>query len=610
MKTKQLCVVVAVSALTFSTVTNAVLGPIPIYLNTEYRTESPVISSIASTLSFNADDIKASGANTFLDFLSTVPSVGLVNPQGNVPAIFLRGNEARYTLVLVDGASVNDISSPDAAVGYGLKVIPLNDIEKIEIIKGSGSVVYGASAIGGVISITTKKGADRTRATVSTKFGTHNSKTYTLSANGGDKNGYIRLTHNQYKTDGINAKTTDTTNEKDKISDQATQIKVGNEKFNLSYLEARNKTEYDACFGADKNDCLGDRKLNKITINTNKQINKIWKTKLSLTQTKTDVSTYDNNVISIYSSDDYKSTNITLLNDIKVNNALLNIGLSKVDKENITDKLKFSNKDIFINWQKNINDMDINTGARYIKHDNFGNHTIYNAGIGKYLDDNIKLTINYNTAFNAPSLGHLSDSDNPAKLKPETSQNINIGLNKQHSWGEINIELYKNTVINVVTYTSAVYDNSWNVITPDFYTNENKLTNKGVDLSINTKIFGYDIDLSHNYVQSRMNDRNVQAIRRPKNTTNLAIKKQYGKFNPRVQIIRKSSSLDTTGGDSTLGDITLSGYTLVNLSTNYNINKNAKVLLNIKNATDKNYTIVNKYNQLGRTIELGLDYNF
>jgi vitamin B12 transporter len=610
MNIKQLSLAAAVSALTFTTATNAVLGPIPIYLNTEYRTDAPVIGSIASTLSFNEDDIQATGASTFLDFLATVPSVGLVNPQGNVPAVFLHGNEARYTLVLVDGVSVNDISSPDAAVGYGLKVIPLNDIEKVVIIKGAGSVVYGASAIGGVISITTKKGGNGKRATISTKYGTHNSRTYTLSASSGDNNGYVRFTHNKYTTDGINAKTTDTTNEKDSISDHATQIKVGNEKFDISYLESRNKTEYDACFGTDKNDCLGDRKLNKIAVNVNNKFSDTWKTKLSFTQTKIDVNTYDNGVVSVYSSDDYKSTNITLLNDIKIDSALLNIGLSKIDKENITDKLKFSNKDVFVNWQKNNNDMDINTGIRYIKHDNFGDHIIYNAGIGKYLDNSIKLTANYNTAFNAPSLGHLSDSDNPAKLKPETSKNINIGLSKQHPWGKTNVELYKNTVTDVVTYTSTVYDDNWNVVTPDFYTNENKLINKGVEASVNIHTFGYNIDLSHNYVKSRINNRSVQTVRRPKNTTNLAVSKKYGKFNSKIQIIKKSSSLDTTGGDSTLGDVTLSGYTLVNLSTNYNINNNTKVSLNIKNATDKSYTTVNKYNNLGRTVNLGLNYSF
>ncbi len=98
MQIRQLSLVAAISALTFTTTTNAVLGPIPIYLNTEYRTENPVIGSIASTLTFTDSDIKATGANTFLDFLATVPSVGLFNAHGNVPAVFMRGGRFRITL--------------------------------------------------------------------------------------------------------------------------------------------------------------------------------------------------------------------------------------------------------------------------------------------------------------------------------------------------------------------------------------------------------------------------------------------------------------------------------------------------------------------------------
>jgi vitamin B12 transporter len=231
--------------------TNAALGPIPIYLNTEYRTDSPVIGSIASTLSFSADDIKATGANTFLDFLATVPSVGLYNPYGNVAALFMRGGDSDHTLVLVDGVSVNSIDSLNGAVEYGLTSIALNDIEKIEIIKNSGSVLYGSSAISGVINITTKKGADGASATLGIKFGTHNSKTYTLSANNGGKDGFVRFTHNKYTTDGINAQTGDTTGEKDSINNQTTQIKAGNKHFDIGYLESRNKTQYDGFSGTD-----------------------------------------------------------------------------------------------------------------------------------------------------------------------------------------------------------------------------------------------------------------------------------------------------------------------------------------------------------------------
>jgi vitamin B12 transporter len=596
MNIKQLSLAAAVSALTFTTATNAVLGPIPIYLNTEYRTDAPVIGSIASTLSFDADDIKETGANTFLEFLSTIPGVGLINAQGNIPAIFMRGNESDHTLVLIDGASVNDISSVGGAVGYGLKVISLNDIEKVEIIKGSGSVLYGASAIAGVIAITTKKGAEGNNATVRAKFGTHNSRTYNLSASSGDKEGFVRFTHNKYSTDGINARTDFSAAEKDSISNHATQIKFGNEQFHASYLENTNKTEYDNCWNGSAyvDNCLADRKLNKIAISINKKISETWSSKLSLTHSKTNVSTYEGGAVSIYSSDDYKSTNITLLNDIKVNGALLNVGLSKINDKNITDNQKFSSKDVFVNWQKNINDIDVNTGLRHIKHDEFGNHTVYNVGIGKHLGDDIKLTANYNTAFNAPSLYQAFAPDNLANLKPEISKNTNIGLSKQHSWGKTSIELYKNTVSDMIAYKGWLK-----------YANEDRLTTKGIEASLNTSVAGYNVSFSHNYNNSKLNNSTRQSARRPKNTTNVNINKKYGKFNSKLQVIKKSSSWDLNTTDNNL-----KGYTLVNLSTEYKHDNNTSIALTINNATDRSYVTAKDYSQLGRTVKLGLEYKF
>ncbi|HAP45522.1 MAG TPA: hypothetical protein DCQ66_03675, partial [Gammaproteobacteria bacterium] len=72
---KQLSLVAAVSVLTFTTATNAILGPIPIYLNTEYRTANPVIGSIASTIKLDKSDILKTGANTFTELLATIPGV-------------------------------------------------------------------------------------------------------------------------------------------------------------------------------------------------------------------------------------------------------------------------------------------------------------------------------------------------------------------------------------------------------------------------------------------------------------------------------------------------------------------------------------------------------
>ncbi|BBB22607.1 iron complex outermembrane recepter protein [Abyssogena phaseoliformis symbiont OG214] len=594
---------------------NSTLGPIPIYLNTEYRTDSPVIGSIASTLSFNASDIKATGANTFLDFLATVPSVGL--HQGSVPAIFMRGGHSNHTLVLVDGVSINSTASINGAVEYGLTSIALNDIKKIEIIKGSGSVLYGSGAIAGVISITTKKGADGKSAAVSTKFGTHNSKTYALSASSGNKNGFVRFTHNKYTTDGIDTRDSDTTNDKDGISNRTTKIKLGNEHFDVSYLESRNRTEYDRCWNdtATVDDCSGNRESNKIMINTNKKISNIWHAKLSLAQTKSNRDTQHGTIFT--SGDKYKSTTITILNGIKVDDALFNVGLSQVNDENTTDSKKLSSKDLFINWQKNINDININIGARHTKHNKFGSHTIYNTGtgigIGKYLDSGFKLTANYSTAFQAPTLFQLFNQPEPSfgayygngnpNLKPETSKNIELGIEKQQDWGLIGIKVYNNKVNNAIAYDTSGGTSSANI---PHYFNRDKLSTKGIELSINANIATYNINFSHNYNKSKENDSNTQSIRRPKNTTNLTINKQHGKFNSRIQVIRKSFSID----DNKM----LDGYTLVNLSSNYSLNDQVKISLNIKNALDKNYITATDfngaYNQLGRTIEMGLDYQF
>jgi vitamin B12 transporter len=600
MNIKQLSLAAAVSALTLATTSNAVLGPIPIYLNTEYRTDAPVIDSIASTLSFDANDIKATGVSTFLDFLATVPSIALSNPQGNIPSVFIRGGRSEDTLFVLDGVSMTSADSLNGAIEYGLTTIPLNDIEKIEIVKGSGSVLYGSGAIAGVIAITTKQDANGMHGIVSTKFGTHNSKAYAISLSSGDKDGYIRFYHNNYKTNGIDAHADDDDNEKDSIKNQSTQVKIGNERFNFSYLDSRDETEYDMGVGwpsaYTNSEGLSDTRLVKVALNTNKTFSSTWKSKLSIAHTK---SSRDSGENATTIGDKYKTTNLTLLNDIKIDKALLNIGISKIDDKNTTKNKKMSTKNLFVNWQNRIESIDVNTGIRYIKHNKFGDQTVYNLQAAKHLNSIIKLTTSHGTAFKTPTLKNLhgwnftNDGANNGgggnfSLRPETSQNTEVGIESRYDWGTADIRFYSNKVNDAIDWEGAGYINI------------NKLSTKGVELSVNTNLSGYDINFTHNHNKSIIKDTATQAVKRPKNITNLVISRQYGKFNSKAQVIKKSShDIDN-----------LKGFTLLNLSTSYDINQQAKVSLNVNNATDKKYQTVNGYNELERTIEMSLIYNF
>ena len=131
MFTKNLTLAVSLSAILFSNSANAVIGPIKISLNNEYRTASPVIGSIASSIKLDKSDIKKTGATTFVELLENIPSITFEGGTGNLAAVRMRGNEAAHTLLLIDGQKVTVTGGQP-----NFKMIPLNQISSIEITKG------------------------------------------------------------------------------------------------------------------------------------------------------------------------------------------------------------------------------------------------------------------------------------------------------------------------------------------------------------------------------------------------------------------------------------------------------------------------------------------
>ena len=155
MFTKNLILAASMSAILFSNAANAVIGPIKISLNTEYRTSSPVIGSIATTIKLDKAAIQRTGASTFTGLLQSIPSLSFEGGQGNLQALRIRGNEASHSLLLLDGHRVT-VDGGQA----NLDVIPIDQIERIEISKGPFSSLYGPGAIGGVIHVFTDKDAN------------------------------------------------------------------------------------------------------------------------------------------------------------------------------------------------------------------------------------------------------------------------------------------------------------------------------------------------------------------------------------------------------------------------------------------------------------------
>jgi outer membrane cobalamin receptor len=202
------------------------------------------------------------------------------------------------------------------------------------------------------------------------------------------------------------------------------------------------------------------------------------------------------------------------------------------------------------------------------------------------------------------------------RLKPENSRNLTLNLNKQHSWGQSKISFYNTTVENIIDYQNAACSDGSAItypfptyaptcvtgtLIPALYVNEDQLNTKGFELSLNAQLGDYQLDFSHHYVSSQKN--NTPSLRRPKLSSSFSVSRQFLDFSLRMQLLRKSSSLDTN-------NITLPSYTLFNASGDYQINEDAKVLLHIDNVFNKKYTLAQGYNQAGRSVKLGINYDF
>jgi len=581
MNIKQLSLAAAVSVLTFTTATNAVLGPIPIYLNTEYRTSNPVIGSIASTITITSDDIASSGASTFNELLESIAGINFQQPHGNTPSLLLRGLKSKYTKIIIDGVELP--SSFDAPL---TDVIALNNIDRIEIIKSSASSLYGSGAIAGVVQVFTKTG---TVSDVSINFATNNTKNIKYSYGSIDENSSINIGLSHYKTDGIDA-TGDGDIEGNNKKSGHFKIRYRNTTFSL--IDSKYDYDYDN----------GDATIefNQMQIKQDVSFSGI-KSTASYSQT---LNKYVfNDALWGPSYTDFKVKSFKLKGEKNFNDALLNFGIDNSNKSAFgtytSPEQELTETGIFAQFQKPINNIDTVVGFRHNRNSKFVNVNTYSAGLGKQIRSH-RLTFNYVTAYKAPSLSSLYGNNGNDQLTAEQSKTIELGLKTNYQDYTTGVNLYNINIEDGIKY---------NEYASPKYQNIPKIHSQGIDLTVNAKLSSLDARFEYNYNKSREDGGDAQAIRIPKHTYSLKLAKSYNGFNNKVSIIYKSESNDNAVYPASGTEI-LPGYTLLNFGTSYNYNSDAKVSLKVNNALDKDYTVANGYNQLGRVISLGITYKF
>lgn len=172
---------------------------------TATRTETP-ISQVGSAITMvTAEDIAARKVYSVADALRVVPGLDVMQSGGlgRNTSIFLRGAKSEHTLVLIDGIEMNDPSSTAGAFDFGN--LTVDSIERIEVLRGAQSSLYGSDAIGGVINIVTKKGEGRPRVQFTGEGGSYDTYKVGGGVSGGNQRLHGSLSASHFETGGFSS---------------------------------------------------------------------------------------------------------------------------------------------------------------------------------------------------------------------------------------------------------------------------------------------------------------------------------------------------------------------------------------------------------------------
>ena len=489
---KKLFLAVSFSALVLSQPSNAVIGPIKITLNptelsSNYFNEVDTFAPFSSEV-YTQDDIKNSNATNIYDFLSQNTSLSLAPSSGNrfSKKISARGYGltigSHNLVVTLNGRRLNNIDTS----GPEIAGVNINDIERVEITKGSGSVIYGDSAMAGAIHFYTKKNIQTKISTTSGNYGVSQTS---ASVGINDEKIDLNISLDNSKHDGFHKAATGGVKDKGKQTKSSiggTYTTDGGTEISLDLYRTNSDIRYpnylsDAQFEADP---TGSGSGSRYTYRdaesstTNFKVKRNWGENFEFTTNRSAIDKESRNFYSYSGATvdnykyDYKSNDYLLTytnGDIKIDSGVnifdgkRTVESTSVSSRNTTSK---ENLGVFSQLQYFRNDSVFSVGARSEKVDyNYspesgtalsGEYDLnaFDIGINTSLSPNTTIFTNYNHAFQAPLIDRFFISATwPATgqvfngfVRPSKSRTFNIGLNHLTDNSKTKLTLYRSNI--------------------------------------------------------------------------------------------------------------------------------------------------------------------
>lgn len=590
---------------------------------TATRTERPASEDLAPTTVVNRRDIEESNAESVQEILQqSVPGLQMTSNggMGKSTGLHLRGTNSEHVLVLIDGIKHNSATSGGAAIEH----LPLEQVERIEVVQGPRSSLYGSEALGGVIQIFTRKGKEGVHSNAKVSYGSYDTRKATAGLRGGSDGTRYSANLSYLESEWINVQEGNNPDD-DGYENASASVSLEQDvgeggSLKLSGLHAEGTSEYDGDYPAyyDPNnptDYETDFVEQSAQIRYGHMIGSLWRTTVQFGESRDEQDYLEDGEQTAHY--DTRRTEGSWENQFfPTGNQEVLIGADyRLDRVDAAGEDFFGNpwdsssdfrednrenRAVFGNWSWNPESFQGQLGLRYDDNEAYGDHTTGDVTLGYRLTQELRLVGSYGTAFKAPTFNQLYSPllggyGNP-DLEAETSQTKEVGLLGDHSWGSWEIRTYETQIqdlIQTVSTGTGTYEAR----------NVEDARIRGLELSAEVSQRGWRIRPSLTFLDPENENSANQLARRAEQTAKMDVQRQWDHWSLGGSVFAQSERYNDADNTEELA-----GYGLVNLRGGYRFADSWQIRAKANNLLDKDYQTAKGYNQPGRNYFVSLSY--
>ena len=564
----------------------------------------------SSVTVITAEEIELKRKSSVAEVLRSVPGIEVVRGggPGQATSVFIRGGNSSHTLVLLDGVRVNGPTTG----AFDFANLTADAIERIEVVRGPQSTLYGSEAVAGVISIFSKTGQEGFRFSGLAEAGQLGSSRVRAGVSGGDDRFDYSLTVSEEQTDGVSSASERAGNREDdpyRSTTATARLRFafsddGEVDLSLRWFDAEVGNDgFDFLLGpVDDLDRIQTRDGVTASLSLRQQLGPRWRQSFL-------VGLNDEQLAGVDPSDAFsnfavenRSLELTSQSDISLGeNDVLTLGFSYDERQGGSVGSFDEQVDILSAFVQNAwswNDrFHLTLGARHDDHSEFGGEITYRLSSSWSSSSGTRLHGTYGTGFKAPTLNDLFFPffSNP-DLQPETSASFDLGI--EQSWGgdrwSLDVTYFDTTFEDLIAFSFVTF-------TPE---NTARATSSGVEVTLEYRPGPrFQLAASHTVNDTEDSATGRQLARRPENRSTLDL---YFRPLPRLSgsatLIVGSGRIDSDGSE-------MDDYQRLDLSLSYQL-RGFEPYLRVENLLDDRYEEINGFTTPGSLAVVGVSLKY